>query len=64
MHLIADTKRMKADIFGFGEYVRALAPKYWKEHVRSNSRWSEQYHSLDIEIHINYKVRRVGMKAK
>ncbi|MBB6731365.1 hypothetical protein H7C18_10655 [Cohnella sp. CBP 2801] len=33
--IIEQTKHAHSDIFGFGEYVRAKKPSYWRKYVNS-----------------------------
>ncbi len=52
------------DIFGFGEYVRAKKPRYWNREVKSKERWQEMFKDAEVEVQVNSKIRRIGMKAK
>lgn len=61
---IKKTQKQGADIFGFGEYVRAKKPQYWNRHIRTKERWQEMYPSVTFEVKVHTKVRRVGMEAK
>ncbi|MFD0673169.1 Ger(x)C family spore germination protein [Cohnella sp. GCM10027633] len=62
--LIEETQKTKTDIFGFGEYVRAKHPRFWRQQVKSKDGWQELYPRIEIEVVANSKVRRIGMKAK
>lgn len=62
--LIKATQKIGSDIFGFGEYVRAKEPKFWNEHVGSKEEWQKMYKEVAIDVQIDVKVRRVGMKAR
>lgn len=62
--LIKQTQAKGADIFGFGEYVRAKEPKFWNEHIKTAEKWQEMYKDITVEVKITIKIRRVGMKAK
>lgn len=62
--LIKQTQGKGSDIFGFGEYLRAKKPRYWDQKIRSKERWQEAYKDVEIEVSVNTRVRRVGMKAK
>jgi spore germination protein KC len=64
LDLIRKTQEKGADIFGFGEYVRAKQPRYWNEQVKTKERWQEMYKDLSVDITVQVHVRRVGMKAK
>ncbi|CAG7623864.1 Spore germination protein A3 [Paenibacillus solanacearum] len=62
--LIKATQKIGSDIFGFGEYVRAKEPKFWNEHVGNKGEWQKMYKEVAIDVHIDVKIRRVGMKAR
>lgn len=62
--LIKQTQQKGSDIFGFGEYLRAKKSKYWDREIGSKERWQEAYKNIEVEVSVNTKVRRVGMKAK
>lgn len=62
--LIKQTQEAGADIFGFGEYVRAKEPKYWNEHIKTKEAWQEMYKDVEVEVNVDIKIRRVGMEAK
>jgi spore germination protein KC len=61
--LVRETQEKGADIFGFGEIVRAYRPSYWNEHIRTKSRWEEVYKDAAVDITIQIHSRRIGMKA-
>ncbi|WP_238357462.1 Ger(x)C family spore germination protein [Cohnella zeiphila] len=62
--LIEQTKQAHSDIFGFGEYVRAMKPGYWRTHVKSKEAWQEMYPRITVDFHIHSRIRRIGMKAR
>jgi spore germination protein KC len=62
--LIKDMQKKGTDIFGFGEYVRAKKSHYWNQHIRSKDKWQEMFKDVEIEVKVNSKIRRIGMKAK
>ncbi|MFC4598530.1 Ger(x)C family spore germination protein [Cohnella hongkongensis] len=62
--LIRDMQEKGTDIFGFGEYVRAKKPGYWNAHIRTKSNWQQAFKELQVEVEVNTKIRRIGMKAK
>lgn len=62
--LIEQTQKVGSDIFGFGEYVRAKEPKFWNEHVKTKEKWQEMYKEISVDVTVEIRVRRVGMKAK
>jgi len=61
--LISMTQTAGADIFGFGEYIRARLPEYWNEHIQTSDHWIEQYRKLHVDVELDVHIRRVGMKA-
>jgi len=62
--LVKETQEKGSDIFGFGEYVRAKEPKFWNEQVQTKEHWQEMYKDVSVDVQIDIKVRRVGMKAR
>ncbi|MEC2132312.1 Ger(x)C family spore germination C-terminal domain-containing protein [Brevibacillus centrosporus] len=62
--LIKQTQAKSADIFGFGEYVRAMEPQYWNQKVKTKERWQEMYKDITVDLQVNIEIRRVGMKAR
>lgn len=61
--LIKQTQLKGADIFGFGEYVRAKQSKFWNEHVKTKEKWQEMYKDISVDVNVDVRIRRVGMKA-
>ncbi|MBE3553983.1 MAG: Ger(x)C family spore germination protein [Thermicanus sp.] len=62
--MIKKTQRLKSDIFGFGEYVRAKLPDYWRKEVKTKERWEEIYPEVPIDVSVNLTLRRIGMQAR
>ncbi|MCQ6561124.1 Ger(x)C family spore germination protein [Paenibacillus mendelii] len=62
--LIKKTQQKGSDIFGFGEYLRAKKPRYWDREIGTKQRWQEAYKTIEVEVTVNTRIRRVGMKAK
>ncbi|MED1951713.1 Ger(x)C family spore germination protein [Brevibacillus centrosporus] len=62
--LIKQTQAKSADIFGFGEYVRAMEPQYWNQKIKTKERWQEMYKDITVDLQVNIEIRRVGMKAR
>lgn len=60
--LIRQTQQDHADIFGFGEDLRAKHSSYWKTVVRDKPGWEKIYPNLKVEIHSTSRVHRMGMK--
>lgn len=61
--LINQTQKKGADIFGFGEYVRAKEADYWNQKIKTKERWQEMYKEITTEVNVDINIRRVGMKA-
>ena len=64
MSLIKQTQKKGSDIYGFGSYIRAKEPKYWNKHIRTDEEWRRLFKDMTFDIHVVFKIRRVGMKAK
>ncbi|WP_339220093.1 Ger(x)C family spore germination protein [Paenibacillus sp. FSL W7-1332] len=62
--LIKETQKVKSDIFGLGEYVRAHERSYWNENVRAKNDWENLYAGMSIHVNVKVNIRRVGMKVK
>ncbi|CAM4439190.1 spore germination protein KC [Paenibacillus endophyticus] len=63
-NLIKKTQVKGADIFGFGEYVRAFKPQFWHAHVKTAEGWRSMYKESKFEVKVSLKIRRIGMKAQ
>jgi spore germination protein KC len=61
---VKTTQNQQADIFGFGEYVRAKHPHFWKENIKTKEKWQEMYKDIPVDIEVTISIRRVGMKNK
>jgi spore germination protein KC len=55
-------KQNRADIVGFGEYVRGMQPTYWRK-IRSKDEWDQQFAELPIRLHAQVFVRRSGVST-
>jgi spore germination protein KC len=62
-NLIDKMKKEGSDIFGFGEYIRAKEPQYWNREIKNEQQWQEMFKDLIVEVKIDMRIRRVGMKA-
>jgi spore germination protein KC len=62
--LVMKTQQKGADIFGFGEYVRAKQPQFWNQHVKTKKKWEEMYKGITFENDVSVNIRRIGMKAR
>ncbi len=60
---IAKMQQEESDIFGFGEYIRAKHPSYWRQSVHSSDHWRSIFKDAKMNIQVTVKVRLVGMKA-
>ncbi|REE67669.1 spore germination protein KC [Paenibacillus taihuensis] len=59
------TQAQGADIFGFGELIRAKRPSYWNRKIRTKANWQEMYkEKATFDFHLTVKARRIGMRAK
>ncbi|SDI46272.1 Ger(x)C family spore germination protein [Natribacillus halophilus] len=61
--LIQDMQEEQADIFGFGEQIRAKHPGYWNENVGTNEQWQEVFQDVDVDVDVIINLRRVGTQA-
>jgi spore germination protein KC len=55
---------MQSDIFGFGEQVRAKKPGFWRKHVKNKEGWEAMYADIKVDVNVECRIRRIGMKAK
>lgn len=62
--LVTQTQEKQSDIFGFGEFVRAKQSRYWNQQIKTKEKWQEIYKDISVEIKVDTKIRRIGMKAK
>jgi spore germination protein KC len=60
--LLKKTQEQGSDIWGLGARVRAKYGRYWDEEVKDDETWSEIYKDMDIDVKVNYKIRRTGME--
>ncbi len=61
---IKQTQRVGSDIFGFGEYVRAKKPAYWNRNIKTTEKWQNMYKDVSVEVHLDVRIRRIGMKSQ
>lgn len=57
---IARAKKLRSDIFGFGDLLERKEPSYWKA---NQGRWEELFPELAIETDIKFSIRRVGTRT-
>lgn len=62
LQLIQETQKNKADIFGFGENIRAKHPRFWQNHIKNKAGWEAVYPSLKVQIKVSSRIHRMGMK--
>lgn len=55
---LAKARELKVDIFGFGDAVHRKYPKEWK---KIEPKWEEIFPTVDVEVLVRARVRRVGM---
>lgn len=60
--VIKKLQQDESDVLGIGARLRAFYPKYWNENVKNDEGWYELYKDLEIQINLNYEIRRVGME--
>ncbi|NCB50449.1 MAG: Ger(x)C family spore germination protein [Clostridia bacterium] len=58
---VTKAKELEADIFGFGDAIKAKYSKQW-ESMKEN--WDEMYQSLEIELTVDAKIRLLGKITK
>ncbi|MDF2667754.1 MAG: Ger(x)C family spore germination protein [Paenibacillus sp.] len=63
VQLIKKTQAKSSDIFGFGEYIRAKEPAYWKKHIGTKEKWQKMYKNIDIKVETGFQIRRIGGKT-
>lgn len=61
---IRQTQRDHSDIFGFGEYVRAHHPGFWKRNIHQKNDWGRMYADISLSVTLKLSIRRTGLKAK
>ncbi|WP_227938202.1 Ger(x)C family spore germination protein [Alkalihalobacillus deserti] len=60
--MIKKTQNDQADIFGFGEHVRAKQREYWNKNIKTKEKWLEIYKDVPVNIEVSISIKRVGMK--
>jgi Ger(x)C family germination protein len=63
-NLIMKTQKDGSDIFGIGEYVRAMHSSYWNREIKTKEKWEQIYPDISIDLFVRVKVRRIGTKVK
>lgn len=57
MAAIQKAQELDADIFGFGESIHQKYPKEW---TSMESQWDELFPEIEVEIHVDAKLRLLG----
>lgn len=57
---VEDAKRMRTDIFGFGEAIYRKNPKEWNKLA---SRWDRVFSRLKVKVEADVNLRRTGMNT-
>jgi spore germination protein KC len=55
--VVQKAKKLKTDIFGFGEEIHRVDPKAWKK-LKKN--WDEEFSNMPVNIRTEYTIRRSG----
>lgn len=55
---VSRAQEMNADVFGFGEALKAKYPQEWKQY---ESNWKEMFSTLDVLVEVDNKIRRTGL---
>ncbi|MDI3257631.1 MAG: Ger(x)C family spore germination protein [Kyrpidia sp.] len=58
--LIRKTQRDGADIFGFGQYVRARMFGYWRRAVHTKQDWERLYPTIPVQVEATVNLRQSG----
>ncbi|MFX3661685.1 MAG: Ger(x)C family spore germination protein [Ectobacillus sp.] len=62
MSAVKKAKRLKSDIFGFGEAIHRTSPKTWEKLKKD---WNTKgFVNVPVEIHVDAKIRRTGTMNK
>lgn len=55
------TRKLDADVFGFGSAIYEIYPNKWKE---LESSWDERFQTLDVELHVDATLCLMGKIGK
>lgn len=64
LNFIRKTQRMKSDVFGFGEHIRAKEHAYWSARIGSKEKWETHYAVLPVEVQTTVRINRTGMQFR
>ncbi len=62
--LVKKSQKKESDIFGVGARFRAYHSKYWDNEVKTDEHWYGIFKEMDIQVKVNFKIRRTGMDWK
>jgi spore germination protein KC len=54
---VSKAKKLKSDVFGFGEAIHREDPKYWKTMEKN---WNEAFENITVNVNVDVKLRRTG----
>ncbi|MGM0881080.1 MAG: Ger(x)C family spore germination protein [Bacillota bacterium] len=61
MAAISKARKLRADIFGFGDAVHQKYPKQWR---KLESKWDEVFPYIELELTVDAKIRRLGRSTR
>lgn len=61
MAALVKSRKVGADIFGFGDYVNREAPEKWKT---LESQWDSEYKRIPVKISVEVQTRQIGLLLK
>ncbi|MUT68477.1 Ger(x)C family spore germination protein [Paenibacillus sp. NEAU-GSW1] len=61
MAAVNKARKLRADIFGFGDAVHRKYPKQW---IRLESKWDKVFPDIELVLTIDAKIRRAGWTMK
>jgi spore germination protein KC len=61
LNSVKAAKKLKSDIFGFGEKIHRENPKLWKPLEKN---WDQQFANLEVHVKVNTYIRREGIRTK
>ncbi|MHA6480523.1 Ger(x)C family spore germination protein [Paenibacillus sp. strain BS8-2] len=54
---IARAKKLKVDVFGFGNAIHRADPSYWRQ---VEERWDKVFADMPVELNMQVNIRRIG----
>lgn len=55
------SKKLKSDVFGYGNYFYGKYPKYWEQIEAS---WYDYYQDIELDIKVKSKVDHIGLSRR